>query len=802
MFKNKNIKGVLLKLEEHIKKKNQNEVLLLMSTLTQLIRKNSKHEQFIVIHSTINKIFDSTILSIEQTRQALKYVIDICLIYKEYEKAIQYMSSCAQLFADIGVFQAAYRLLSDAEVLAKENMLIQSRAVAVETCGIVCLIEGDFNNADKYLHVAKKIYQKINMPLSIGLRSNIALVKHNKNEYAVASDIYNKLLQDISCQDDLSFSIKLNLAICYYRQGKGFEVQAEKLVIELIDSTEHINNGEQLIELYLFSTEVFLKKNSVMSLQLLNAAVKNVAILANESIKLQNRREVKERYIGRIRNLFVELDGGIDFELEAEILIFLKINSFSEWISVLDIAKSISKDVSIGVQLKQKLDSIICKLCEYGTPVLYGFREKYDDPFEDIIYMGKEIPSNNMLWLEFNTCIQEIYRDTGYQDIYQKASIEYILKHMVRQSTTDCFLFVIQANEEICIWYNIGKEWHVNRFELKRYMKFLNTLYEYQACMASKYDFKRVLNSTIKMLSMDMAPFLSEIHSEKKYCVHVVPDKILYSLPFMSVFIESDVIRQLILEEKFIVSFAPILFEKKKIDNINVSFAIIMKSEESLLMQDEEEKLLKKVSNNNMRHIDMENMDWKSNQLYDMNMLHISSHGFPIHFYTDPWYGQITNAGITIAEIQADAWKLPYSLVFINACNTANIAFKNYQKYFATNEIIGYSTAFMLNGKSDVIGADWPVMDLTAYVFATLFYQALVDNFCYKMAYNKAIAQLYDLDVSATVNILNQIQDEELRKQKLLMLERCSTANPFRDAYNYGCYRMTSFPFEPDVVQQ
>lgn len=147
---------------------------------------------------------------------------------------------------------------------------------------------------------------------------------------------------------------------------------------------------------------------------------------------------------------------------------------------------------------------------------------------------------------------------------------------------------------------------------------------------------------------------------------------------------------------------------------------------------------------------------------------------------------------ISTEEIQSNFWKLDYGLVITNACDSTDITYRNYQKEFKTNEIVSYSSLFMLNGKGSSITVNWPIKDIISYLFSYLFYEILSQGIDYQSAYNLALIKVYELKREDIIQIISSIDDERIRKQKLNLFSNQGNEYPLRNAYCYGCFIFTS----------
>ena len=191
-------------------------------------------------------------------------------------------------------------------------------------------------------------------------------------------------------------------------------------------------------------------------------------------------------------------------------------------------------------------------------------------------------------------------------------------------------------------------------------------------------------------------------------------------------------------------------------------------------------------------YFSQDNLDLSSDDIADADIIHISTHGVPISNFTDPIFASIagpeSNNPLSLEEIHWHFWKYNYELAIINSCDSSDKTSRNFFRIFKSNELIGYSSSFLLNRKASVISLGWPTMDVVCFVFSFLLYKNLSINKNIHYSYFLSLIDLIDLDIDGTIDILSNIQNDELRNNKLENFKNTKQRHPFNTPYCYGAF--------------
>jgi hypothetical protein len=138
----------------------------------------------------------------------------------------------------------------------------------------------------------------------------------------------------------------------------------------------------QLIELDLIEAKTAVAAAEYNSaVRCLRSAVVHIDAMLTEAGRLHYRRGVREMYRQRIISMLCSLPEEGNSGNILPLIAFGKANSFSDWLALLGWSDGVGHDRRVAPELRTRLANAIHLLAEGGASVLYGYREKYDDPW-------------------------------------------------------------------------------------------------------------------------------------------------------------------------------------------------------------------------------------------------------------------------------------------------------------------------------------------------------------------------------------------------------------------------------------
>lgn len=779
-----------------IEDKQPNKIMKNYINAIKFVNDKKLYNEGISIIHTMRQAFFKDLFTQEEYIQFMKQSIGFYNNFKKYEKSIDLMCEVAYKFANVSAFQSAYRILSDAEELALKNNLVKSLFKIVTSSADICIYERDTDNAEIYYQEAVKLAHKYKLNIPKEIECNIATMKMKKEDYYGALVIYNKLLKGKGVKENLKLLVKTNISVCERELGNlGKSIE---LIEEVLNSIDKYNfNTDKLIETCMIASRSYLlAKYYEEGIHYLNEAINFIMIELENENRLHYRRGIKEKYIDRILLLILKIPQNIEVNKIIRILLFTKTNMFSDWLSILDWYEEVIQDHDIDKSIREQLTNYLNKLGEFGAPILYGYSEKYDDPFEE--YGNRWCSMSE--WNKFNMITETIKKQYKKESIYKNCSLDFLETIIIKKlKTKTYFIFMYVIKGKIAFINLVDDTSKIVIVEIKPYLDYYKTLINYQRKFESFANFAKALDSIVKKTSQDLNDVFNDIINTEATEIIVIQDKAIDFIPIISSMIFNDDLRNNMKKGNIKIKYSPIIYKSNSNGSFYSKFVGIMDPAENLPMLNEELKLAENTINikkNSIFDLNKAKIDFENRKLQESNIIHIVSHGMCISNFTDPIFASISGVrgsnSIHLELLQRYCWRYNYSLVVNNFCDSANVTYRNYFKSFKTNEIISYSTVFLLNRKSQIISVSWPIKDIVSYVFISIYYYNLSKSNNIEQAYINSIINMYDLTKDELVKIISNIEDPKLKEKKQIMISYINDEYPFRNPYMYGAFILNS----------
>ncbi|MGA5658045.1 tetratricopeptide repeat protein [Bacillus bombysepticus] len=733
---------------------------------------------------------------------------DIVYFYNhfgEYSESISIMLHIADIFSEFQAFSSAYRILSEAEELAVTENLIEKLADVHSQAGLVAFYEKDFNYAIKVFESAIGILEKIDIKASNNLYINLATSYMQLKQFNKAISVYEKLLEE-SLTKEINQTIYLNLVVCYrecenLKKAMGYYNKINKEYFE-----KKVSSNDR-IEFYIISANTYFEyKAYEESLDFLLHAIEVIEDNMEYIYRLHYRRGYRERYYSRVKKLLFRLTNPeiicqLSYEKLLRIILFTKMNAFSDWLSLNDWVKSIQTERCTNTE-KENLLTIFNKLMNNGMPIIYGYHEKYDDPFEEYGSYSPElqnIPSVSSLWNEFNVVINQLINKYSFETPYKNANSEVIFDKVVekRNKGNIFMIFSYESGESIIFLYSNGK--NITRFDvpIKHYRHFLNTLEKYQLKNKTLKEFVKELQESIRIYEEYFEGLINEIKEYSCSDLIMINNDSLKLFPMIPILYNKESIRKLISNGALSISTVPILSQSHYKESLPNSYLGIFEPFKELPLLEEELKLNEQFNAfKNTKRVNLA-FEEEIEDIQSVEFIHMASHGFPISKFSDPIFssisGPLSKNSFSFAEIQRRFNKYDYKVVFLSMCDSSDQTNNNFFKAFGTDESISFPSLMLLNRKSIVISINWPILDIIPYVFTYYLLEEIQKTNVVVTAFNKAQIKLYNMTIKELLNILDCISDKDLREKKKNMFKAQEENNcPFKNPYIYGAFTLST----------
>ncbi len=760
------------------------------------------------LSQNIFHLFESSQIPVDEAPFYLSKINEFYKALEKHEDSIKALCAAANFFADASAFQSAYRAIHDAQIIASTHQNMEHSQIHIlETQGMVALIEGDLNCADIEFQKCFKIYEIINEAPSFELRANTGLVKLRQKDYKSAKEIYETLLNIYTeLSEDVQISqIKTNLLVCYRELG---EIKSLENLSQEIESDIIGFNLEVRIEARLILAKTYFQINRyIEGATQLKAACIDVQQQVDQYQRLHYRRGVREQYVRRIKHMLLSVSNS---GAAAEILHIITLccsNALLDWLSVLEWAEHVQQSKTVTDSFKKLLSAKINSLIDYGAPFLYGFREKYDDPFEQANGKLVEIVGENtagaldysLPWREFNELTSQICQEHSLPSPFESATIQNCTNLLESKQASTAFLFSITTKDACIIIFIIEGKYFKTEISTKSVFQFSQALYGYQRLSIDRPAFHTELNAIQNKMEPAMNKIIDAIVNSSILEVIFVPDYFTEGLPILASLLINDHIRLRIKDSRFTFRNCPALKEQLLESSFNGPGIFISNSDERLELSESEKSIVKSAfSGQTFTELDLKNdkLDFSQSPLNESYLLHMSTHSSPANKFTDPMFvstsTDISKNSIWLESVQRESNNLQLTIVFLNGCNTGTTSNSNYFKQFFTNEKVGLSSIFLLNRKCSVIATQWNEPESISYIFSVLFYKRLCTERTANRSFILALLDLYELTKEDTIALLSEIVDEGLREQKSNLYRYSPSSFPFRNTYILGMFQCFS----------
>lgn len=774
-------------------------------------RKNRHYEAGKSLSQNVFRLFRSGQIPHDEALYFLTQITEFYNALEKHRDAIEALCGAAVYFADASAFQSAYRSLHDAQQIAIGHKMLRSQIHVLETQGMVALIEGDLSCAEDEFQKCFDLYEQIGKAPPFMLKTNAALVKLRKEDFQGARYIYQTLAdeyQDANCADE-NRQIKINLLVCCRELGDMAATE------DLSSQVEHILEQcdlEHRIEarLILAKTYFHIKKTPQGTGHLRKACIE-IQQQIDQYQRLHYRRGVRERYVSRIKCMLasIEASGAADDALYA--LVLCCSNALLDWLSILDWIDLIQQSATVPNSMKQELLDKKEDLIRFGTPFLYGFREKYDDPFEfangkAVEELGGKVARQvdySLPWREFNDLTSRIRQAHDCPSPFEGAAVQHvaaILNHRLSLGSSFLFSFAC-ANGCVLIFVAVGQYFR-SLIPLDNSRNFFTALSDYQRNL-DRESFRTQLTDLQTCLEPAMKKITDAVESSPISELVFVPDQLTEAFPILPSLLSSDALRSRIKKSGFVFRTCPALKQESTDFLVTGPCLCISSSEDCLELAEAEKALVKKTFPGQdcfEINLQSEDVDFTKPPANSAKVLHLATHSTSASAFSDPWFvstsTDITKKGVRLESVQREAHKLQFTLVVLNGCNTGTTSNWNYFKKFVTHEKVGLSSAFLLNRRSVVVAAQWNVPDIVGYVFSSLFYKRMASQPKPAQSFTLALTDLYELTKERAIKLFEELPDEKARTKPCEAVAQCQSEFPFRDTYCLGMFQYHSLLVE------
>jgi tetratricopeptide (TPR) repeat protein len=712
----------------------------------------------------------------------------------EYGVVVGLYLQAASYFADFEAYQSAYRLLNDAESYASDHRLPGALLEVRECLASIALFEGDLPYAQKAFAAVKEIRAAAGMPVPSKLLVNMATLEMRHGDFRAALEAFDQVLRQMP-DKQTKLVVLLNSGACVRELG-----QTEEALSRLAEAralADHETSNEVAIELDLIESKTAACcRDYGLALQRLLDGIGRIEEMLLPVGRLHYRRGVRERYRQRVAALLCELPkSGASTEI-LKVIAFLKSNSAGDWMALLDWHDQVTGNDDIPEELRLRLTRAVVALAHAGAPALYGYREKYDDPWSTpwsvrasdgtTVSEGPTLP-----WPELNSVVHEIFRQTGETSPWHTASSDARAAQLaVRLRGSDAVFAVLFTASGVHVFLLIGSEYSRNDFSYNPIREMHEALIALQLGTGSRQAYMDGLDRCVDLLLHELDGELAAIAQSATQGILILPEP--FELPLLASIMAHPELRQKAKQGKLAVRACPVLHPGRALPFEPSGLTACWYREDGLGLNEEEVQLVSRLLPGAMvRTLELP-LVLDVAALLETAVVHIAAHGAPVSNFRDAFFASPhpKDGSLGIPELQAACWGTPHRIVFLNSCFSGDVLNWNYFHVFRTNEQIGIPATLLLNRRSVVIASTWKTFDVTAYLFAGKFYTRLAGGADPAIAFTIAAAELIDMTSDEVRRALEAVRDSDLRMQKQEMFK--AHGRPFQHPYVSGTFQFVS----------
>lgn len=700
------------------------------------------------------------------------------LIYLRYdmqsELAELYLRASA-LYSRHGATQAAYRCLADAEEIARALESLPLIAGCYAATVVVSCEEHDFKFAIGAARLALKAYKQAELKPPPALFSNLGVALMNCEQLWRATICFGRALHDLEECDGNSAAVRINLAACLRRRHHVREAESELAKVDSARLPPEIK-----VEHALNSAKLAIAKSQPARLSdQLNVASHALDELLASVLRLHHRRGLRERYILRIEALLRALPERGSAHNVLPSILAARGNAMADWLAVLAWHTDLKHDPRCPPAIAARVERAMRQIRQLGAPHLYGFTEKYDDPWEPGDF-GRP-------WDDLSECCVELKR-RGLPVPLQNAGIEgQLALCKERLQSGHCLMAMTYAGTDASLWCILGKNYQRIAIPLTALRTWHRATLEYSERPRERRAFVSALMNLIETLAPLLDPVFETIQRAEAASIRFIED-FACELPLMEFALRNVTLGKRMVAGRFHVRMVPAVvvadFEQT---GCSGTTAMIDGTNDLLLPPHEGIAFTRAAGLPPPVNFDAKEGGDLKPSLAGRDVLIVSIHGYSLTYFSDAYFATLGNAlegrGLHVGSLQAEAPDLPVRLVMLNACYSGSRSARNYQKSFRTSDSVAFPNLFLLNRRAIAVANAWRSSDTAGFVLSHLIGEGIGRKLVPSAAISRASALLRELTREETEVILSHIGDETTRVAALDRIRSAPEVGMFSDPY-------------------
>lgn len=698
----------------------------------------------------------------------------------DLERLAKVYLGAAARFEDHGALAASIRALRDAETIAREVGSLPLLAKCYEGLASVAYREHAFSDVLTLGETAADVHREMRAVPPSWLMNTMATALMQLDRELEAVLMYENAIL-VTSEKAILAVLWMNLAAA--RRKLHDLPSAENAIGKARDFVDAEVSLESRLELELIAARIAAQALRIdQASAYLNRGVELMASILQPVLRLHRRRGLRDRYVVRFEMVLAEFPDRGSVEAVLPALAAIRGTMSADWLSLLAWSAACRSDDRVGRKDGEALSEVIDRIKTVGAPFLYGYREKYDDPFEPFSYTRP--------WDDLSTLLRRLVPIVGV-DPYERADPARSLT-LLRERLAEGYVLVVPtvAHAAIRLWVLSGDTYrHIDLDSDATRDVFMQRMM-YQQGSINRDDFAASLDRSLDVLAAQATSIFDDALATGARGILYFQEP-LDQLPLFALAGRHDGVCRALAAGEFELRFTPILYKQHPSTLLADAKLLSMTDERDvdLLLASFEGAVAADLMGASV-HEAIQSDDRKgfAKGATEADVLLVSTHGDSIARFVDPHFATLGRGdhAINVRDLQEIMPTARVRLAILNACHSGAGTHRNLFGALRTHDIAGYPTLMLLNSVACVGAAGWRIADTTGFVFT-----CLVADFTGKgdeptKALCRALATLRDLKKSEVLAFLDRLPDATVRKTAKARIAGAPEDGMFSRAYASG----------------
>ncbi|EGQ9099757.1 tetratricopeptide repeat protein [Vibrio alginolyticus] len=708
-----------------------------------------------------------------------------CNYYNEFNLVrdnIKTLTYLANFYLEFNAMQAAYRAIEEAMELAIESNRLQDYLNLNKLLLRACFHDKDLDGALGCYEVINELSES--SQIEDGVLLNVATIYLQKDMLDEAIEIYENLIpnEDSSIQ----FNCEINLAICYRKKGD---------VVKSISVLESANSHDIFDEDYLIEYELVYAKSLICNgnykdaiLKMINA-VSIIEYKMKSIFKLYYRRGIRERYVSRLEHLIISIPSEYITKNILYVIAFTRSNQTSDWMNILQWCNELREIEVVPDNVILDIEEKIQFVADNGAPFLYGMIEKYDDHYDR---------HNSWRWNNLTASINDIAIKYNIDHPLTPECTKNIYKRLLKEMRySSLIISFLSIDRKLMLIHE--NDFNIVSIDEDIFSNYITNASKYKRGELSTRSFATEVERMQKYISILLNDFIVSSDEYGKSSLIYISDRYDY-LPITSCFFNNKSLNKKMVNGEYTIKCVPLMFATSEPNKKQTYSKVLGVCDDfSLKLSScEIENFSKNLNISNVNLIDKDDKNSFNCEVINTDIIHVTTHGFPLDFYCDPSNAALDKSHvINTHSIQMKLYKLDYKLVLLNSCHSSsNLSRRRINltnPYSKINQIQSYDTfslpsIMLINRKSNCIASSWKTFDKFSYILSHRISLNMLRLGGFERAFSASIAELVSVTDSSILSMLDHRNEE----QKAMIESKEATMQMLKHPYAYATYQYFS----------